>query len=877
MKALSTIDYPATLPALPSREIARMSSRVSQTVPTGSVTRSEGFVQNRYGCFSADGTEFWIRDPATPRPWVNIIANPRVGLAVSQTGSGFSWIDNSQLAVITRWQQDLACDCAGKFLYVRDVDGGQVWSLSPAPVWPTYDSFQCRHGLGYTVFETVFAGIRASWTLFCHSAQTAELWLVEIQNTTDRLRRLELTAYLEWCCGVAPQTGREFHKLFTETEFDAERRAIFARKHMWEVPSDRFGHWNTDFPYVSALACSEPLLAAQGDKAAFLGQYGDLRAPRALTQDLWKPEFGRHADPVAALRCGLDLRAGEVRRCSFVLATAESRPAVEQLLAQYSNAEALDHALAEVRAAWRARLSTHRIDTPEPSLNYLVNDWVRYQAISGRLWARCGYYQQSGAFGFRDQLQDSQVWLTIDPAQCRAQIRLHAAHQFADGSVVHWWHPLTEQGHVTRMSDNLLWLAFVTASYIRETGQLDILEDTAPFVDERQPRPLWDHILRAFRRAFRRFSPRGLPYIGAGDWNDGLSALGLQERGESIWLAHFLAGLLRDWAEIWRRWDQRIGGPTGWHRHLAGDEATWHGLLASEDVVWDRSTSPAPAAAVQDWLRLAVEFDERRAALIDAINRHGWDGHWYLRATLDDGSPLGSQANRVARIFLNSQTWAILSDVAPPDRAQECMAAVREHLVTEAGALLLAPAFDRPVREIGYITRYAPGLRENGGVYTHAATWALAAACKMKDRELVARLLTAINPALKDPDRYWAEPYVLPGNVDGPDSPHHGRAGWTWYTGSAQWFHRVVAEWVLGVRPEWDGLRIDPCLPPHWTQAHMTRPWRGCTYDIVIERVSTLPADLEIEVSLDGQRLATNVVPAAAHAGGRHQIVARIR
>ncbi len=787
-------------------------------------------VANRYGHFSVDGAEYCITDPRTPRPWVNIISNPRLGLAVSQGGGGFTWVDNSQLAVITRWHQDFAHEASGKFLYVRDADSGAIWSLAPAPVWPEYDQYLCRHGLGYTVFVTELAGIRAEWTLLCHAHDTVEFWRVELHNLTDRTRRLEICGYLEWCCGVAPAPRREFQKLFVETAFDPERRAVIARNHMWEVPSAGRGHWNVDFPYMSGLACTEPLLSAQGDKAAFVGRGGDLKAPGALVQDVWKPAFGRHEDPVAALRCLIELRPGQRRRFGYVLAVADSHETLAGLLDRVTNVETMDGALDEVRASWRARLAAHRVDTPEPSLNYLTNDWLRYQAISSRLWGRCGYYQQSGAFGFRDQLQDSQVWLTIEPQHCRAQINLHAAHQLADGSVYHWWHPLSEQGLTTRMTDDLLWLAFVTANYIKETGQLDVLQDPTPFADEDQPQPLLEHVRRAFERVFRRTSPRGLPYIGAGDWNDGLSAVGLAERGESIWLGHFLASLLRDWAEIHRR---------------NGDG------------------------------RRAAEFDERRAALVTAINEHGWDGQWYLRATRDDGSNLGSAENRCGKIFLNAQTWAVLNDVAPPERAAQCLAAVREHLVTEAGALLLAPAFDRPDPAIGYITRYAPGLRENGGVYTHAATWAIAAACKLRDHELVGRLLTAINPALKDPDRYWAEPYVTPGNVDGPSSPHHGRGGWTWYTGSAAWLHRVVNEWVLGVRPEWDGLRIEPCLPPGWLGAAMTRPYRGSTYRIAIERANDLPKGVRCEVTLDGTKMPTSVVPPARQPGGDHQVLVR--
>jgi cellobiose phosphorylase len=771
---------------------------------------------NRYGHFSADGQEFVITDHRTPRPWANVIANPRLGLAISHTGSGFTWLDNSQLGVLTRWTQDLARDASGKFLYLRDGDSGSVWSLSPAPVWAADANYLCRHGMGYTTFECERDGIRATWTLFAHREECVELWRVELVNLSGATRRLDLTAYLEWNCGVAPSPRREFSKLFLENRYDGARGAVLALGHMWDVPSSRYGHWNTDFPFVAALTAMAPVDAAEGDKARFLGRYGSLREPEALGRSRWAGEFGRHGDAVAALRCPVVLGPGERRRADWSLSAGGDAQEALALSAPYADPANVDRALAGAREAWHARLAAHRIETDDPTLDRLVNDWVRYQAVSARLWGRAGYYQQSGAFGFRDQLQDSQVWLTIEPAKCREQIRLHSAHQFSDGSVYHWWHPLSEQGHVTRMTDDLLWLALVTATYLKETGDFTILDDEEPFLDGPLA-PLAEHVQRAFERAFNRTSPRGLPLIGAGDWNDGLSAVGLEEKGESVWLAHFLVGLLADWSEIHRR---------------RGDAT------------------------------LAAEFARRRHALVDAINRCAWDGAWYTRATTDGGEVLGSAANRVGRIFLNSQTWAVLNDVAPPERARACMAAIRAHLVSEAGALLLAPAYDRPIPEIGYITRYAPGARENGGVYTHAATWAIAAAAKARDHELVGRLLDAINPADKDPERYWAEPYVLPGNVDGPDSPHHGRAGWTWYTGSAQWLHRVVCEWVLGVRTEWDGLRLDPCLPPTWRRAAMTRPYRGATLRIEIHR--ELPPGAPPRVTIDGEPLATALVPPAA-------------
>ncbi len=772
--------------------------------------------QNRYGHFSADGSEYVITDPHTPRPWTNLITNPRVGLAVSQTGSGFSWIDNSQLAAIVRWQQDLANDASGRFLYLRDREDDRVGTLAPAPCGSAGAQHVCRHGLGYTTFESEHAGVSARWTLFVDREETVEIWRVSLVEREGRARRLSLVPFLEWNCGTSPAPRREFQKLFLETRFSPELPGIVAGSHMWDVSSAQWGHWNTPFPFWSAFASAQPIAAAEGDKAAFLGRNGDWKRPAALGADaVWPGLFGRHYDPVAALRAEIDLAPHGRFEGGFVLATTVDPESAAALAARFATPDAMDASLARAVAGWRERLIAHRIETPEPSLDLLANDWLRYQAISARLWGRAGYYQQSGAFGFRDQLQDSQVWLTIDPSLCRAQIALHAGHQFADGSVVHWWHPLTEQGHVTKMTDDLLWLCYVTANYAKETGDLSLLDDRSPFLDDSAPSPLFDHIERAFSRAFSRTSPRGLPLIGAGDWNDGLSALGLNERGESVWLGWFLIGLLDDWAEICRR----RGAP-----------------------------------------KRAADLLVCRETYRSAIEEYAWDGEWYRRATRDDGTWIGSAENRFGRIFLNAQTWAILSGAARPERAKAAWAAVREHLFCDGvGALLLAPAWSEPDETVGYITRYAPGLRENGGVYTHAATWAIAAAAAMKDGDAVERLLAWINPALRDPETYWAEPYVLPGNVDGPESPYCGRAGWTWYTGSAAWLQRVLAERVLGVRPTWEGLLFDPCLPPSWPRAAMRRPYRGATLNIEIERhVGLEPGEVIVEV--DGTALPGGIL-----------------
>jgi cellobiose phosphorylase len=362
---------------------------------------------NRYGHFSADGREYVITDPRAPRPWVNVISNPRLGLVVSHTGSGFTFVDNSQLGVITRWQQELVEDCSGKALYLRDAADGSVWSAAPAPIWALDARHTCRHGLGFTAFETMRDGVESRWTLLAHAEKTAELWLVELTNQSGRDRRLELVAYLEWNLGVAPAPRREFQKLFMETAYEEGARAVVACSHMWEVGSARWGHWNTDFPYVAAFACSEPPAAVEGDKLEFIGRYRSLRDPAALAARQWAGRFGRHGDPVAAMRVVVELPAGGSTAVAFSLAVAGSQPEALEMARSLSGPEAARAALCEVQQSWFDRLAAHRITGPDPALDALVNDWVRYQAISARMWGRCGYYQQSGAYGFRDQLQDS--------------------------------------------------------------------------------------------------------------------------------------------------------------------------------------------------------------------------------------------------------------------------------------------------------------------------------------------------------------------------------------------------------------------------------------------------------------------------------------
>jgi len=788
-----------------------------------------------YGGFSEDGTAYIIKRPDTPKPWVNVIANPRFGTVVSQAGGGFTWVDHSALAVLTRWRMDLVRDNWGKWLYIRDVESGDIWSAAPQPTRAPAESYECRHGLGHTIITQRVEGITSEWTIVVPPDATVELWYLRLRNKSKKARSLDVSSHFMWCLGSAPDNHREFHRLFTDNQFDAKSGMIVAGKNLWEVPTEKHGHWNTHFNYRGFHGCWIPgqgvpaNLVACGDHEIFTGRNGTWEAPEWLVDDeAVTTGFGRHGDPIAALRTRVEIPAGGEVNLAFAIGSLDAGQQPHDVVGPFLEAGARERVVASAVAMWKERTDKITVETSDPAFNLLTNTWLPYQAIAGRLWARTGYWQQSGAFGFRDQLQDSQIYLPTHSDDTRRQLRLHARHQFADGTVYHWWHPLSEVGLRTEMTDDLLWLPFVLANYLKETDDWTVLDDAEPFVDNKSEVSLWEHSRLAIERVLARFSPRGLPLIGAGDWNDGLSACGLQWRGESVWLGHFLYGVLQGWARIARR---------------RGESA------------------------------IADAWEEKAADLRDALNTTGWDGEWYWRATLDDGSVLGSRESEEARIFLNAQTWAIIHGVADSERSEQVMDAVEKHLHREYGPLLFLPAFSKPDARVGYLTRYAPGTRENGGLYTHAGVWGIQAACVLKRAEVAWEMFARLAPPNRgmDPEHYAVEPYVTPGNVNGPDSPNFGQGGWTWYTGSAAWLRRICLEHIVGVRPEWDGLLIDPCIPSHLGEVRHTRPFRGDTFEVLIRNPDGLSGE-GVYVEVDGQPWpAGEPIPASGE--GKHRMV----
>jgi cellobiose phosphorylase len=742
----------------------------------------------KYGHFSDDGKEYIITNPKTPKPWINVISNGDYGVTVSQAGSGYSWRTHAQLNRVTRWEQDLVKDEWGKYIYLRDEEGS-VWSAGWKPVCNTPDAYTCRHGMGYSVISSKNKGIETEFLVFVPNEEPLEVWKLTIRNKSAKRRKINLFTYFEWCLGAAPDWHREFHKSFIETSADGN--AIFATKRLWEVPTDR-GHWNTEWPYTAFHSSSIKPSSFNCDKESFLGAYGSPSHPASVfNKGSLEGRSGNWLDPIGSLNIQLELDPEEEKIVCLTLGAADSKEQALGLIEKYRLPKQVDQALCDVGKRWEKMLGTVEVTTPDEAMNLMENRWLKYQAISGRLWARTAYYQTGGAYGFRDQLQDSQVFLPIDPGHTQEQIRLHARHQFKDGSVYHWWHPITEIGLQNKISDNLLWLPFVIKSYLDETNDIAFLNEKEPFVDNIKKSSLYDHCIRAIDHALERFSKRGLPLIGAGDWNDGLSAVGLDMKGESVWLGHFLYLILMDFAEI-------------------------------ADLRRDKKRSTI--------------YRLRAGKLKKTLNSIAWDGEWFYRGTKDSGEKIGSKENTEGRIYLNAQTWAVIAGVADEKRGNAVLDVVEGMLEQKAGPLLLYPAYKTCDKEIGYLTRYAPGMRENGGVYTHAATWAVIAEAMLGRGESAFRIYSELNPINRgmNPDEYCAEPYVTPGNIEGPESPFYGRGGWTWYTGSAAWLFKVGLEWILGVRPSRDGLILDPCIPKSWKGFKVRRIFRGSTYNIEI-------------------------------------------
>ncbi|WP_166364900.1 GH36-type glycosyl hydrolase domain-containing protein [Pseudomonas akapageensis] len=797
--------FPPLLPTL-----KRQPQRVIEAVAPASEALILG---NAYGGFSADGREYVMTlkpGRPTPAPWANVLANPHFGTVVSESGGAYTWMENAHEYRLSPWHNDPVTDASGEAIYVRDEETGHFWSVTPQPC-PGNGTYRTRHGFGYSVFEHDEDGIQSQ--LWVYVAQDAPIKFshVQIRNRSGRARRLSVTCYVEWVLGDL----RSKSAMHVVTEAEAVSGALFARNAYSIEFSERVAFLDTDSTSRSI----------SGDRCEFIGRGGSLKAPAGMKQARLSGRTGGGFDPCAAIQVALDLDNGEDQDVVFRLGAAADTPSALRLVQQYRGPRAAAGELAAVREHWRSVLGAVQVETPDPSIDVMVNGWLMYQVIACRFQARSGYYQSGGAFGFRDQLQDSMAMIHADPAAVRRHLLLCAAHQYPEGDVQHWWHPPLDRGVRSGCSDDFLWLALATSRYVSVTADLSVLVETVGYLEGRAlnageesyydlpgksslEESLYQHCVRAIEHSLARGS-HGLPLMGSGDWNDGMNRVGHLGLGESVWLGFFGFDVLQQFAVT----------------------AQVHGDAA-----------------------FAKRCSEEAARLQASLEEHAWDGSWYRRAWFDDGQLLGSASNDECRIDSISQSWSVLSGAASPARRRTAMASVEKHLVRPGigAVLLLDPPFDKGSLDPGYIKGYVPGVRENGGQYTHAAVWAGMAFARLGDSTRAWSLLNMINPAGQGTDAqteiYKVEPYVMAADVYGTP-PHAGRGGWTWYTGSAGWMYRLIVESLLGLQRIGTGLRIVPLLPAHWPGYTLHYRYGATHYTIEV-----LPAvDARPSITLDGK------------------------
>ena len=735
---------------------------------------------NGTGGFNSEG-EYEIRlseGRLPPAPWINVIANADGGFIVSEIGSGPVWASNSSFFRLTPWENDPVSDPVGDCIYLLDEETGVLWSPTPAPVRGD-DECVTKHGKGYTTFERRHARISSTLRVGVPETGAVKIGLLTLHNESDQSRRLTVTGYADWILG----TDRERVRGHVAVESDESRNAIFA-----------VNKFEAEYAHLVAFASlSDKLSALSTDRRGFLGPHGTLAAPAGVAAITTHHREAQPDDPCAVLQTRVELSPGESRDMVMLVGAAPSKAEAEAYIERYSSPSGARAALDDSAAQWRERLETIQVSTPDPSFDIILNGWMLYQSLSSRMWGRIALYQSSGAYGFRDQLQDSMAMVYSDPSLTREQIIRAASRQFEEGDVQHWWHPDTGRGVRTRFADDLIWLAFVINHYITVTGDPSVLDEVTPYIttrllepgeDEIYDRPrtshlsdtVYDHAVKALRRACTA-GAHGLPLIGGGDWNDGMNRVGVDGRGESVWLAWFLIKTLREFIP---------------HAKSRGDNET-----------------------AQDFESIADGYRE-------AVETTSWDGEWYRRAYYDDGAPLGSHVNEECRIDAIAQSWSVISRAGDPERQRIAMQSFNRHLVDEEARLimLLTPAFDRSSHDPGYIKGYLPGVRENGAQYTHAAIWSVQAEAMLGNGDRAFELFQMINPVTHaltpaDVETYKVEPYVVAADVYTAEG-HLGRGGWTWYTGSASWLYRAGLESILGFRKDGDLLYIEPCIPSGW-------------------------------------------------------------
>jgi cyclic beta-1,2-glucan synthetase len=831
----------------PSQRITEMeSARLQDRVePPLSVPPLEYF--NGIGGFADGGKEYVVvleKGQRTPAPWINVIANPEFGFQVSESGAGYTWALNSRENQMTPWSNDPVLDPSGEAFYISDLDKEQIWSPTASPIRLEGASYMAKHGAGYSVFENASNGIRSTLVQFVDKEDPIKISRLFLENLADHPQRLLVTGYVEWVLGFSKTKTSPY----IVTEMDAETGALFATNPL----NAEFGH------RVSFIDFDAAQTAWTADRSEFIGRNGNLERPAALLRrESLSGSTGAGLDPCGVLQAPLELKPGEKKEIVFFLGQAENQEKARQLIQKYRRAN-LETSLQTVIQNWNRLLGKVQVQTPDRAMDILLNHWLLYQTLACRFWARAAFYQAGGAFGFRDQLQDVLALAACEPTLARAHILKTAARQFPEGDVQHWWHPPTGRGVRTQISDDRLWLPYVALHYLRVTGDEGLMEELVPFIDGDPLKPgqgdsyyepalsrdpplsLYEHCARAVEISLKT-GVHGLPLMGTGDWNDGMNQVGHEGQGESVWL--------------------------GWFLH---------------DVL----TQMAPLAAKRGETERRKVWMEHAEKLKTALETNGWDGQWYRRAFFDDGSPLGSSQNSECQIDSIAQSWAVLSGAGDPQRALQAMQSVEEHLVKAQDNLILlfTPPFDHAPKNPGYIKGYLPGVRENGGQYTHAGVWVACAYAKLGMGNRAEELFSMLNPINHALTRtqvglYKSEPYVMAADIYSVE-PHVGRGGWTWYTGAAGWMYRAGVEFILGIkqrgnapiaRPQAERqdlvaptndnktvgeLEFDPCIPKEWNGFKVFYQYGSSFYEIQFENPNHVSKGV-LRIEVDGN-IVTN-------------------
>jgi cyclic beta-1,2-glucan synthetase len=776
---------------------------------------------NGLGGFAANGREYvTLLRPgqSTPAPWINVIANPHFGFHVAAEGSAYTWSRSSRENQLTPWANDPVADRPGEALYLRDEATGELWGPTAAPMHDPRARYTARHGQGYSRFTHESHGLTHDLLVYVPLADSLKISRLTLHNTSGRVRRLSLTAYVEWVLGGS----RTATAPYIVTELDPATGALFARN-----PFN-----NTFVGRVAFADLGGKQTDWTGDRREFIGRHGTLADPAALVAgEPLSGSLGAGLDPCGALRTLFTLEVDATVELVFFLGDAADPAEARTLLERY-RATDLQEVFRGVLGHWDDVLGTVQVRTPERSLDLMLNRWLLYQTLACRMWARSAFYQASGAFGFRDQLQDGMALAVTAPAITREHLLRAASRQFAAGDVQHWWLPETLQGVRTRMTDDRVWLAYAVAHYLEVTGDSAVLAEVIPFIKGRELQPgehdayflpaiaeesatLFEHCARALDASLS-LGVHGLPLIGTGDWNDGMNRVGELGRGESVWLGWFL-----------------------------------HATL----------TIFAPLARAQGDTPRSLRWLANAELLRSALERDGWDGDWYRRGYFDDGAPLGSASSDECRIDSIAQSWGVISGAASAVRATQAMTAVDQLLLPREArlALLFTPPFDHTALEPGYIKGYPPGIRENGGQYSHAAAWSAIAFALLGEAEKAAEVLAMLNPVTRsltraDVQRYKVEPYVVAADIYSV-APHAGRGGWTWYTGSAGWMYRAGIEWILGFRVQGNRLAFAPCIPKAWPRFEISFRYRATKYEISVENPARVSRGIA-HGELDGESLA---------------------